>query len=782
MAAGGSAAGSTAYPEAPAEGGVEEAVANGARVTDPFRALEDTASAGTSEWVRKQAALFESYVKAEPAEWSEKFTKAIAGFWSYGKLGALRRQGEWWYGWRRLGLENQSVLVRCREPLPAGVTDGVEGFEVFLDLNAEYPDGKTSATISAWSEEGAYLAYGLARAGSDWCTVSVRSAATGRDLPDRVPWVKYSSIAWLHDSSAFLYACYDAPEQAVELGTETTQARDQCVKLHVLGTPAESDLVVWRDRANPLWLFGVDVTDDGRYVLVTPRDGCDPSNRLYYLSVERLQRWAASRRERGSAAEAEDEAARLAPLVRMVDEFTAEYVPVASRWEAAADGSSGGRTAVLLRTNEKGAQRFKLIAVSLADGDGGDADVVERSRAAMRDAVEVLSEPEGSGVLESACVCACNTATPRLCTVELRDVVSHAHVYPMRWDGPVARDGGVAVVTPAPGDVSGFFGRHDDSLVVFSFTSMLHPSEVWALDVTTGEAAPRLVFRPSVPGFNPDEYESFQSFFPSADGTRIPLFVARPKASASASASASAPAPAPTPLLLYGYGGFQVSMTPYFSPVRLGWMSVTRGAFAVANLRGGGEYGEDWHQGGWRKDKHKVFEDFEAAARFVVREGWTEPGKIVIMGGSNGGLLTLACALRAPDLFGCVISQVPVTDMLRFHKSTIGSAWRSEYGDPDDADMVDYLLSYSPYHKALQLAHDAPRLPPILITTADHDDRVSPWHTYKVLAALQRAARPGDHPRLARIDLDAGHGAGKPTSMIIAEYAEVFAFARQQLH
>jgi prolyl oligopeptidase len=311
---------------------------------------------------------------------------------------------------------------------------------------------------------------------------------------------------------------------------------------------------------------------------------------------------------------------------------------------------------------------------------------------------------------------------------------------------------------PGLGTASGFGGKQSDVETFYAYTSYTTPSSIYRLDLITGRSS--VVFAPSVP-FDPQAFESEQVFYTSKDGTRIPMIVTR---------KIGAPRDGSVPTILYGYGGFNISLTPAFSPATLVWLELG-GAFAVANLRGGGEYGEAWHLAGTKSAKQNVFDDFIAAADYLIAERYTSTAKLAIYGGSNGGLLVGACVVQRPELFGAAIAAVGVLDMLRFQKFTIGWAWTSDYGSSDEPDAFTYLRAYSPLHNL----QPGTKYPPTLIVTADHDDRVFPAHSFKFAAALQ-AAQGGDAPVLIRIETKAGHGAGKPTGKVIEEAADRFAF------
>ena len=318
-----------------------------------------------------------------------------------------------------------------------------------------------------------------------------------------------------------------------------------------------------------------------------------------------------------------------------------------------------------------------------------------------------------------------------------------------------ARDG--AVPLPGIGTASGFGGDQDDPETFFAFTSFATPTTIYRYDVRTGQATPWQT--PKV-AFNPADYDVAQRFYGSKDGTRVPMFLVRKKGTTG-----------PAPTLLYGYGGFNSSVLPAFSSNRLAWLE-QGGVLAVANIRGGGEYGKAWHDGGRLANKQNVFDDFIAAAEDLIAQGDATKQQLVIQGGSNGGLLVGAVVNQRPDLFAAALPAVGVMDMLRFDRFTAGRYWVDDYGNPAEEADFKALRAYSPYHN-IRKGKDYPA---ILATTADTDDRVVPGHTFKYVAALQ-AAKIGDKPHLVRIETRAGHGSGKPTDKVIEEYADLWAFA-----
>jgi len=317
---------------------------------------------------------------------------------------------------------------------------------------------------------------------------------------------------------------------------------------------------------------------------------------------------------------------------------------------------------------------------------------------------------------------------------------------------------------PGIGTASGFNGTLDDPETFFVYTSFDTPTTVNRYNVETGEVT---VFRQPDVDFDPADYVVEQVFYESKDGTRVPMFISH---------HVDVELDGDTPTMLYGYGGFNISMTPSFSITRLAWMEMG-GVYAVANLRGGGEYGREWHQAGTKLQKQNVFDDFIAAGEYLVEAGYTNPDKLAIFGGSNGGLLVGAVTNQRPDLFGAAIPAVGVMDMLRFHKFTAGRFWVDDYGSADNSlEEFSALYAYSPYHNV----EEGAEYPAVMITTADTDDRVVPGHSFKYAAALQKA-QGGDAPVLIRIETRAGHGSGKPTEMVIEEYADRWAFLVENL-
>ena len=357
--------------------------------------------------------------------------------------------------------------------------------------------------------------------------------------------------------------------------------------------------------------------------------------------------------------------------------------------------------------------------------------------------------PEGEGVLSGV-----NFAGDKLILTYDIDASNRLYVYSL--DGKQLSE----IELPTLGSAGVSSSRKHDE-VFYTFTSFTYPSEIYKYDLASGKSEPYKAVE--IPGFNMDDYVTEQVFYTSADGTKIPMFITYKK---------GLERNGKNPVYLYGYGGFNVSLNPGFSAQRLFWLE-NGGIYAEANLRGGGEYGEPWHLAGTKQQKMNVFNDFIAAAEYMIKEGWTSPDYLTIEGGSNGGLLVGATMNLRPDLFKVAIPRVGVMDMMRYHLFTIGWNWASDYGtSADSPEMAGYLLSYSPLHN---IKDDGTPYPATLVTTADHDDRVVPAHSFKYAAKLQ-ASNTGDAPKLIRIDSKAGHGAGKPVAKVLDEYADIYSF------
>jgi prolyl oligopeptidase len=413
-----------------------------------------------------------------------------------------------------------------------------------------------------------------------------------------------------------------------------------------------------------------------------------------------------------------------------------EFVKIADGFQYDYEVITNYNNHFIIRTND-GAPRYRLISV----------DFENPAKDSWKELV-----PEKDEVLQSA-----YPGGGMLICKYMKDATSKAYVY--HADGSLMHE----LLLPEPGTINDFESEREDGQAFFSFSSFTSPSTIYKFDIASNRAE---VFHKSELDFDASEIVSEQVFYTSKDGTRVPMFLVH---------RSDVQLDGNNPVFLYGYGGFNVSLTPGFSASRMVFIE-NGGIFAMANLRGGGEYGEEWHRAGTKLQKQNVFDDFIAAAEYLIEKKYTNPKKIAIAGGSNGGLLVGACMTQRPDLFAVALPAVGVMDMLRFHKFTIGWAWTDDYGSSDNEEEFHYLLGYSPLHNL----KTGTCYPATLVTTADHDDRVVPAHSFKFAATLQEK-QSCEKPVLIRIETKAGHGAGKPISKMIDEAADMWSFTMYNL-
>ncbi len=478
---------------------------------------------------------------------------------------------------------------------------------------------------------------------------------------------------------------------------------NQKLYYHQLGTTQSEDKLIYKNDEEPKWGFWGEVSDDGKYLVVVIRQGTLRRFNITLLNLKDPQ---------------------AAPIDLMTG-FEAIYGYIIN------DGDT------FYFFTDDDAPMNRVIAVDLNSPSKENWQTVI---------------PEQKETLENV-----SFVSGKFLATYLQDAKSILRVFDKKGklvDEPAA---------PGMGTITGFGGSPDDTDVFFHYSSYATPGTIYRYDVINSKVE---LFRAPQLNFNPEDYTTKQVFYPSKDGTLIPMFISHRK---------DLEISAETPVHLYGYGGFNISRVPEFTVPFLTWMELG-GIFAVANLRGGGEYGKAWHEAGTKHQKQNVFDDFIAAGEYLIKEGYTSKEKLSIRGRSNGGLLVGACITQRPDLYGAAIGVVGVMDMLRFTKFTIGWAWVSDYGSPDDPEEFKTLLAYSPYHNVKKDVE----YPPTMIITADHDDRVFPAHSFKFGAEMQWA-QAGENPILMNIERKAGHGAGKPIAKIIDVFADQWAFLVKHL-
>lgn len=672
------------YPPAPHDNTVDTYY--GVHVPDPYRPLENLNAPATRAWESQEEAITRRYLAAIPQR-SHIFAMLRKDA-NYEKIGVpFHEKNQYFYSYNS-GLQNQDVWY---------TKDGLGGKpRLLLDPNKLSADGTTSAYPSP-SRDGRFVAVLYSQAGFPWTTIGVRNVETGRDLPDRVKWTKFTFV-WKPDGSGFYYDHYMAPKGGI-LASSSISA--ESIYFHKLGTPQSADVPIYSDPRRTGYIYGLRATEDGRYLVLSVAQGTSINDELYYARIDAVK-------------------PTFSPLVGKMD---ANYSVIDN------DGP------IFYIETTLNAPNHKIVAVDI------------RKPGRMRTIV-----PERTDVLSDV-----TTAHHRMFLSYMHDVHSliEEYAYYGRW----LRD----VALPGAGVASGFSGHRDDRTVYYDFESYTTPPTVYAYDVVTGTSS--VYNRPKI-DFDPSQFVTKEVFYRSKDGTRVPLFISYHK---------GLRLDGQNPTILYGYGGFDIPSTPYFSTDVGVWLKMG-GIYAVANIRGGSEYGEAWHRGGMVLTKQNVFDDFIAAAEYLIAHGYSSRAKIAASGASNGGLLVGAVETERPDLWGAVLPEVGVLDMLRYHLWTDGKWWIPDYGCSTCSEaQFRALYAYSPYHNIRPGTH----YPPTMVMTSDHDVHVYAAHSLKFVARLQQA-QSGDAPILLRIETNAGHGASNLTKQL-QETADQYAFLVKNL-
>jgi len=643
----------------------------GTKVADPYRWLEDDKSDKVRQWVEAQNKITFDYLARIP--FREQIHARLAEIYNYPRYSAPSRVGEYYIFSKNDGLQNQSVYY---------IQKGLDGEpRVFLDPNTLSPDGTTRAGLAGYSNDDRYAAYSRSEGGSDWQEIRALEIDSGRELEDRIQWVKFTGTAW--QGSGFYYSGFDKPEEGREL---TASNENEKIFYHRLGTPQSEDQLIYEDPSHPRRYNSVDVTEDERFMILTTSEGTS-GNELYFKDL------------------------------RTKD---ARFVPLVQGFE--------NNTTVIDNLDEK------LLIVTDIEAPNYKVMLIEAKNPARESWVTIV--PEKPDVLTGAAAIG-----GKLFVSYLKD--ARTRIYQHDLSGNLEKE----IELPALGSAT-VSGKKDDPVMFYTFSSFTRPPTIYKYEIAAGMSE---VFRRTEVKFNPDDYETKQVFYPGKDGTKIPMFIVLKK---------GLKLDGKNPAYLYAYGGFNISTTPGFNVSNLILLE-NGGIYASANLRGGGEYGEAWHKAGMLEKKQNVFDDFIAAAEFLIREKYTSKDKLAIAGASNGGLLVGACMTQRPDLFKVAFPAVGVMDMLRFHKFTVGWGWVVEYGSSDSEEDFRNILSYSP----LNNLKAGICYPATLVTTADHDDRVVPAHSFKFAATLQEAQACAK-PVLIRIETRSGHGSSNVTKAI----------------
>lgn len=577
------------------------------------------------------------------------------------------------------------------------VRDGLAGKpRLLIDPNTWAKDGATALAGYRPSKSGKLMTFEIQDGGTDWRIIKVMDVATGKVMDDELRWAKYGGgVQWLGDEG-FFYSRFPATGEKPDF---QSLAFNQAIYYHKLGTPQSQDVLVFSTPANKEYGHSISVSSDERWATITSSVGTDSRYEVHTVDLAKgspAKGWQPKKIVSGF-----DDAWGLIDTVGDIGYFA---------------------------TN-KDAPKYRIVKTDMRTATPEWTTVVAQTDQPI----------DGSSIVGD-----------RLILTYLKDATTRAAVFDLA--GKPLKD----IALGELGTAGGFSGKPGDSETFYSFTSFTRPATVYRLDIASGA---QQVFAEPKMAFDPDGFEAKQVFYPSKDGTKIPMFIVRKKGQTG-----------PAPTLLYGYGGFDISLTPGFAASRMAWLEAG-GTYVLANLRGGGEYGKAWHDGGRLANKQNTFDDFAWAGKYLKANGYTTPKGLAIQGGSNGGLLVGAVVNQHPDLIDAASPAVGVMDMLRFDQFTAGRYWVDDYGYPSKEADWRRLRAYSPYHN---IRADVD-YPPVLVTTADTDDRVVPGHSFKYAAALQ-AADPGGAPHLIRIETRAGHGSGKPTDKIIEESADVLAF------
>lgn len=687
---------------------------HGTKVSDPYRWMEDTKLPETQSWIEAENKLTDSYLATIPQR--EAIKTRLTELWNYERYSSPSKIGNKYIYSKNDGLQNQSVLY---------IADSInDPGRVFFDPNKLSADGTAALSGSSFTDDGKLWAYGVSIAGSDRTEWKIMDVETGKYLTDTLKPNRQGGVSWLNDNSGFFYSRFPDAETGAEL---KSQNYFQKLYFHKLGTPQSDDFVVYERPDNKEYFVSGGVTEDGNFLIINVGKGTERMNMVYYMPLKGFNPTTGivEGYQPGNIPATNDiDGRRKAQIQPLITNLESSYSFI---------GNDGRK---FYFVTDKDAPLRKVVAVDTMQKLGTWSDLIRES-----------SETLG-GV---------NFINDQFVLNYLKDAYTQIRIHDTK--GKLVRE----VKLPGIGSAGGFGGKRMDTETFYSYSSYNAPPTIYRYDMKSGKSE---LFREAKVKFDPSTIEVKQQFYTSKDGTKVPMFIVHKK---------GIKLDGNNPTLLYGYGGFNISMTPGFSVARLPWLEMG-GVYVVANIRGGSEYGKTWWENGAKLKKQNVFDDFIGAAEWLIANKYTRPSKLAIQGGSNGGLLVGAVLNQRPDLFGAALPAVGVMDMVRFPKFTIGWAWTSDYGSPDNAEEFKALYAYSPLHNI----KPGTKYPAVMVTTADTDDRVFPAHSFKYAAALQ-AAQAGQAPVLIRIETKAGHGAGKPTTKQIQEQADIYGFLVKSL-
>ena len=681
-------------------------VIHGVEVSDPYRWLEDRTSPQTEAWIKAQNEYTEAVLHSLPRR--EEVKQRLTELMKVDSVGLP---------WVRNGRYFLVKRDREQELSVISVRNGLRGKEeVLLDPHPLSPDHTTSVAMLDITEDGTLMAYSVREGGQDEVTIKFLDVERKEILPESLPKARYFDCCLAPDKRGAYYSRHGeegtriyyhplavraraAERRAPSAGPPPTHGRERG---QAMGKGREGDRQIFGEGYGPDKGIGVDLSDDGRYLLLTVWHGS---------AAEKTEVYFADLAEGG-------------PIV-----------PVANDIDARFTGEIGGES-LFLHTNWK-APKGRILRI----------DLRKPARENWREVV-----PETDAVIDGF-----SLGGGRLFVNYLENVKSRVRVF--EADGRRVED----IAFPAMGSISGIGGRWASDEAFFMFSSFHIPSTIYRYELPSGRQ--EVWWRLQVP-MDSDSLEVEQVWYKSKDGTRVPMFLVHGKGLHRNGSN---------PALLTGYGGFNATLTPWFSPIAAIWAE-NGGVFAVANLRGGGEFGEEWHRAGIRENKQNVFDDFLAAAEWLIANGYTRPEKLAISGGSNGGLLVGAALAQRPELFRAIVCTYPLLDMVRYHKFLLARFWVPEYGSSEDSEQFKYLHAYSPYHRVQK----GTKYPAVLFITGDEDTRVDPLHARKMTALLQ-ASTASNRPILLQYETKAGHSGGRPLSKQIEDLTDELVFLFYQL-
>jgi len=660
---------------------------HGVAVADPYRWLEDMGSAETRQWVHDENAVTDAYLAGLPGR--DTLHRRITELVSFESYRTPFHRGGRYFWSHHDGKQGQAVLFTATS-LDAQPT-------VLIDPNAISTDGSFALVGQSADHAGRRIAYGLSHGGGDWQTWHIRDVATGKELPDQLDHIKYYRPEFTRDGNGLYYSRFPPPPPGKEL-VETDH--DCKVYFHRVGTPASEDRVVYERPDHPTWQFDLDLTWDGRYLVIVTGDGQVGDRGVELISYIDLQ--------------------HPGKPVALIDQYDAEYRFL----------GNDGPTFYFITT--LGAANKRIIAI--------DVRHPARDRWA-----EII--PEGKNAIQGA-----SLVGRQLIVTTLTDAHHAAAAYDLH--GKKLRD----IELPGMGSATGFIGAPDARETFYLFAGFTVPGTVYRYELATGKST---AWKAPQVAFDPASFETTQVFFPSKDGTKVPMFLTAKK---------GLPRDGNNPTILYAYGFGGISTTPRFDAARIAWLE-RGGIYAVVNIRGGGEYGEAWHNAARRTHRQVAYDDFLAAGEWLIANKYTSSAHLAATGGSGGGMLVAGALVQRPDLFAAVVPLAGVHDLLRFQLFGQGAGWQGDLGSPDEPAEFAALRATSPLHNV----KPGTRYPAVYLVTADHDVRVAPLHTYKLGAALQ-AAQAGPAPIVVRVETASGHGGGTTRSQTIEQQTERYLF------